>query len=247
MRQVLKGKNAFITGGASGIGLGIATAMAQEGANVVVADNNEEALKNSECKLAGFDVNKRRELFDVSDFGMFKERVEALEDEFGVIDILVNNAGVTSTTIMEEMTPEEWDFIFDINLKGAFFLSREFGCRMRERKYGRIINLGSISGERGAQYAGMHYSISKAGIIMMTKVFAKYFGDSGVTVNTVSPGIISTEMTKRLKTQVDPKDVPLNRMGTIDDVAAAVVFLASDDAGYITGQNISVNGGQSMR
>jgi 3-oxoacyl-[acyl-carrier protein] reductase len=247
MHQVLKGKNAFITGAASGIGLGIAAALAEEGANVVVSDIDKEALSDIDRKLAGLNVKKRFELFDVADFNIFENKVEILETEFGEIDILVNNAGVTSTTVLEEMTPEEWDFIFDVNLKGAFFLSKEFGCRMRKRGYGRIINIGSISGERGAKYAGPHYSISKAGVIMMTKVFAKYFGDSGVTVNTVSPGIISTEMTNRLKTQVDPTDIPLNRMGTIDDVAAVVLFLASDAAGYITGQNISVNGGQSMR
>jgi NAD(P)-dependent dehydrogenase (short-subunit alcohol dehydrogenase family) len=170
-----------------------------------------------------------------------------VESSFGRIDILVNNAGVTSTTRLLEMTPQEWDRIMNINCHGTFFISQAVFARMLDRNSGRIINLGSISGERGAKYAGAHYSVSKAGVIMMTKVFAKYAADSGVTINTVSPGIIATEMTERLGTQINPEDVPMNRMGTHEEVAQAVIFLASDMSGYITGQNISVNGGQSMR
>ena len=154
---------------------------------------------------------------------------------------------VTSTTPLPDMTPEEWDFVMDVNCRGTFFLSQAVLMRMLERRRGRIINLGSISGERGAKYAGAHYSVSKAGVIMITKVLAKYAADSGVTVNTISPGIIATEMTQRLGTQVDPNDVPMNRMGTPEEVAQVAVFLASDMASYITGQNISVNGGQSTR
>jgi len=146
-----------------------------------------------------------------------------------------------------DMTPDEWDRVMDINIRGTFFLTQKVFGLMKGRRGGRIINMGSISGERGARFAGAHYSVSKAGVIMLTRVFALNAADSGVTVNTVSPGIIDTEMTRMLKSVVDPKDVPMDRMGTVGEVARAVVFLASDMASYITGQNISVNGGQSMR
>ena len=134
-----------------------------------------------------------------------------------------------------------------VNCRGTFFLTQAVYERMLTRRSGRIINVASISGERGARFAGAHYSVSKAGVIMITRVFALHAADSGITVNTVSPGIIDTEMTARLQTQVDPRDVPMNRMGAPEDVAQAVVFLASDAASYITGQTLSVNGGQSMR
>ncbi len=170
-----------------------------------------------------------------------------MEKEFGRIDILVNNAGVSKPVDIMDMTPDEWDRVMDINIRGTFFLTQkvfrphEGQARRQDNKHGLHI------GERGARFAGAHYSVSKAGVIMLTRVFALNAADSGVTVNTVSPGIIDTEMTRMLKSVVDPKDVPMDRMGTVGEVARAVVFLASDMASYITGQNISVNGGQSMR
>lgn len=245
--MILLNKNALITGAGSGIGRSIALAMAREGANICIADINLEAAERAAEEIAQTGVKSRACQLDISEVDKLRDFVEDVETSFGKIDILVNNAGVTSTTRLPDMTPAEWDFLMNINCRGTFFLSQAVFARMLERNSGRIINLGSISGERGAKYAGAHYSISKAGVIMMTKVFAKYAADSGITVNTISPGIIATEMTAKLGTQINPEDVPMNRMGSQEEVAQAAVFLASDKASYITGQNISVNGGQSMR
>lgn len=243
----LKNKNILITGSARGIGRCTAEEMAKEGANIVVSDIDIDECEETVNYLKQFGTNCKAYRLDVSNLEGLKPFVTIVEQEIGAIDVLVNNAGVTSTSQILDLMPEEWDEIMNINIKGAFFLSQELYSRMRERGKGRIINIGSISGERGAKYAGAHYSISKAAVIMMTKVFAKHAVDSGVTVNTVSPGMISTEMSKRLGTQIDPNDVPMNRFGTTAEVAQAILFLASDKASYITGQNISVNGGQSMR
>jgi len=245
--DLLKNRNALITGSAKGIGKSIALAMAREGANVAVADlDTEEAAATAE-EIRSLGVKSTPVKLDVSQVETFEAFVAELEKGFGEIDILVNNAGVTSTTGLLDMKPDEWDFVMSVNIKGSFFLSQAVYKRMLGRKRGRIINLGSISGERGAKYAGAHYSISKAGVIVMTKVFAKNAADSGITVNTISPGMIETGMTARLGSRIDPEDVPMNRFGTTEEVAQAAVFLASDMASYITGQNISVNGGQSMR
>ena len=245
--MLLKGKSALVTGSGAGIGRSIAIAMAREGANVAVADINEQAAQDTAEALQALGVKSRAFVVDIRQAAKLRAFVDDVESQLGPLDILVNNAGVTSTTPLPDMTPEEWDFVMDVNCRGTFFLSQAVLMRMLERRRGRIINLGSISGERGAKYAGAHYSVSKAGVIMITKVLAKYAADSGVTVNTISPGIIATEMSQRLGTQVDPNDVPMNRMGTPEEVAQVAVFLASDMASYITGQNISVNGGQSTR
>jgi 3-oxoacyl-[acyl-carrier protein] reductase len=245
--KLLENKNAIITGAATGIGRKIALAMAMQGANVVIADINMEAAEKTAAEIRELGVKSAAKALNVQNVETFGPFVDDVESTFGDIDILVNNAGVTNTTKLLEMKPEEFDFVMGINIRGTFFLSQKVFARMLERKRGRIINLGSISGERGAKYAGAHYSISKAAVIMMTKVFAKNAADSGITVNTISPGIIDTDMTARLGTQIDPSDVPMNRMGTPEEVAQAAVFLASDMSSYITGQNISVNGGQSMR
>lgn len=245
--MLLKNKNALITGAGAGIGRAIALAMAKEGANIVIADIQTEAADATAREVEALGVRCQAHHLDISDIEVLDGFVEALESTFGPIDILVNNAGITSTTPLLEMTPQEWDALMNINCRGTFFLSQRVFIRMLERKRGRIINLGSISGERGAKYAGAHYSVSKAAVIMMTRVFARCAADSGITINTISPGIIATKMTEQLGTQVNPEDVPMNRMGTQEDVAQTAVFLASDKAAYITGQNISVNGGQSMR
>ncbi len=244
---LLEGRNAIVTGGAKGIGKAIAQALAGEGANVLIADLDAENARAAADDIRVEGVKAEGRYLDIGDVDGASAFAAAVEDEFGPADILVNNAGVCRTVSVMDMTPDEWDRVMDINIRGTFFLTQQFFGRMTARGSGRIISLGSISGERGARFAGMHYSVSKAGVIMMTKALALNAADTGVTVNTVSPGIIDTEMTRSINSVVDPKDVPMNRMGTADEVAQAVVFLASDMAAYVTGQNISVNGGQSMR
>ena len=243
---LLEKKNALITGGAAGIGKSIAVAFGEEQANVIIADINMEAVNRTVNELISQGVRARGYKLDVADVNGHKEFIARFEKDVGELDILVNNAGVTNTTKLLDMTPEEWDFIMSINVRGAFFLSQAAFKRMLERKRGRIINIGSISGVRGAKFAGIHYSVSKAAIIMMTKIFAKNAGDSGVTINTISPGIIATEMTLRLGSKIDPNEIPMKRQGAPEEIAAVAVFLASDRSSYITGQNINVNGGQYM-
>ena len=243
----MRGKNALVTGAAGGIGKSIALALANHGANVIVADIDLEAARQAASEIERSGVRGIASKLDIADVERHRAYVARIEQEHGPIEILVNNAGVTSAANLLEMTPHEWDLVMGINCRGTFFLTQAVYERMLPRGTGRIISLASISGEQGARFAGAHYSVSKAGIIMMTKVFALHAADSGVTVNAVSPGIIDAGMTARLGTQVDPARVPMNRMGTPEDVAQAVAFLASDMAGYVTGQTLSVNGGQSMR
>ena len=244
--SLLSDKNALITGGAAGIGKSIAVEFGKQQANVIIADINMEAVEKTVEELKKQGVKAKGYKLDVANVAGHKEFVNKVEKEFGELDILVNNAGVTNTTKLLDMTPEDWDFIMSINIRGAFFLSQAVFQRMLERKQGRIINMGSISGVRGAKFAGIHYSVSKAAVIMMTKIFAQNAVDSGITINTISPGIVATEMTLRLGSKFDPDEIPMKRQGSPEEIASVAAFLASDKSSYITGQNINVNGGQYM-
>ena len=248
MENLLKGKNALITGGAGEMASTIARTLAKAGAGIVLVDLNGEAVVKVAQQLqeeCGVPVSGYA--FDLCNFEEHAAFADRVEKEFGPISILVNVAGITNTITYRDMTVADWDKMMTINLKAPVFFTREFFFRMQERGEGRVVNLGSISGERGAKYAGPHYSISKAGLICFTKVLAKLAGDSGVTVNTVSPGIIASRMTNDLGSQVYSYDVPMDRMGTPQEVADGILYLVSPLASYVTGQNLSVNGGQSRR
>ena len=248
MKDMLKGRQALITGGAGEMASTIAATLAAEGASIILLDINEKALETVKADLQErFGVAVHTYVHDLCNFDGMPALIDNMERECGPVDILVNVAGITNTITYRDITPADWDKMMNINLKSPFFLTRELFFRMEERGFGRIVTLGSISGERGAKYAGPHYSISKAGLICFTKVLAKLAGDNGVTANTVSPGIIASRMTDSLGSQVYSYDVPMNRMGTPQEVADAVLYLVSPLASYVTGQNLSVNGGQSMR
>ncbi len=245
----LEGKNAVVTGGGSGIGRSIVEALAAEGANLVICDiKGDLASKAAQEVSAAHKVRAMGIEADISKVEGHKDLVERIEKEFGQIDILVNNAGISFTDSVLELTPQRWDLVQSINLRGTFFLSQAVFARMLERKKGRIINIASISGDRPADRSDAAYCTSKAGIIMMTKVYAKAARDTAITVNSVSPGLIETELGIKLglAATLTPEKVPMNRMGKPSEVADAVVFLASDSAAYISGQNIRVNGGQFM-
>jgi len=243
----LKGKCVVVTGGASGIGLKTVKLLMSEGATVVILDYSPEKSKAAELQLTEIGGEFYIKPFNLADVELHEEVIESIERDIAPIDILINNAGISEYYSIEDMTPELWDRMMDINIRGTFFLTQVVYKRMKSRGFGRVISLASLAGERGARFAGAHYSVSKAGVIMLTKVFALSAADCGVTFNSVSPGLINTEMTVSLGSTVDPKDLLLNRMGSAEDVANVIVFLASDAASYMTGQNISVNGGQSMR
>ncbi len=247
MEKMLTGKMALVTGGAGEMATVIAKTLAREGAGIVLVDLSARVTALAKEIHQEFGVPAFGYAYDLCNFAGHADFIQQVEQECGEIQILVNVAGITNTVTYRDITEADWDKMMSINLKAPFFFTRELFFRMQERKEGRIVNLGSISGERGAKYAGPHYSISKAGLICFTKVLAKLTGDSGVTVNTVSPGIIASRMTNDLGSQVYSFDVPMDRMGTPQEVADAILYLVSPLATYVTGQNLSVNGGQSMR
>ena len=247
MEKMLEGKLALVTGGAGEMATVIARTLAREGAGVVLVDLSARVTAVAEEIGREFVVPAYGYAYDLCNFSGHADFIAQVEQECGAIQILVNVAGITNTIPYRDLTEADWDKMMNVNLKAPFFFTREVFFRMQERKEGRIVNLGSISGERGAKYAGPHYSISKAGLICFSKILAKLAGDSGVTVNTVSPGIIASRMTNDLGSQVYSYDVPMDRMGTPQEVADAILYLVSPLASYVTGQNLSVNGGQSMR
>ena len=246
MEKLLLGKNAIVTGGGAGIGKSIVIALANQGANVAIGDISLAAAEQTAQEVRQLGVKAEAYLCDISEIETHKSFVEQVEADFGTVDILVNNAGISYAATVLEVTPEMWDRVHSINSRGTFFLSQVMFAKMMERKKGRIINIASISGDRPADKSDAAYCTSKAGIIMMSKVFAKAARDTDITVNSVSPGVIETELTRRLGSTVDSDKVPMGRMGQPAEVADAVVFLASDMASYISGQNIRVNGGQFM-
>jgi 3-oxoacyl-[acyl-carrier protein] reductase len=243
----LENKNAILTGGSVGIGCSIAPALAQAGANVAL--NYRKHADEANAVVADIEKMGRKGLAvkaDVSSFEDAQNMVKTVVDEFGSIDILVCNAGVNRDGVIWKMTEQQWDEVLDINLKGYFNYMRAVAPYFREQKYGRIVNITSINGLRG-KFGQSNYAASKAGIIGLTKTVARELGASKVTVNAVAPGMIMTDMARKLDQKwldAATAETVLNKLGEPEDVAQLVVFLASDLAGHITGQVISVDGGQ---
>lgn len=244
----LKKKVAVVTGSARGIGKVIVDRLAAEGATVVLSDVNVELGTQAANQMVadGFDA-----LFipcDVSKADNSNELMSKTVDKYGKIDILVNNAGIRRDTLLARMKDDDWDFVISINLKGAFNCSRAVAKTMMKQKEGRIINISSVVGLMGN--AGQaNYSASKAGLLGLTKSLAKELGPRNVTVNAIAPGYIDTEMTQTLSDKVKEEylqHIPLRGFGQPGDVADLVLFLASEEARYITGEIIRVDGGLSM-
>ena len=243
---MLKGKKAIITGGVRGIGLAIAKLFAARGADVMVTyRGNEEAAAAAETQLKEYGHKVILSRGDVADETDVKEAVELARKELGGIDILVNNAGMNRDKLMMRMSSDDFMEVLQTNLAGAFYFSREVSRVMMRQKSGRIINLSSIVATRGN--AGQaNYCASKAGIIGLTLSNARELGKRGITVNAIAPGFIRTDMTAKLgeeKMQAAVDRIALGRAGEPEDVAKLAAFLASDDAAYITGQVIGVDGG----
>ena len=243
---MINNKVLVVTGASRGIGAEIAYRAALAGYCVVINYNNSEEAAQKVCARIKNEGGKAVCIkADVSDEAQVKKLCQNVLDLYGRVDVLVNNAGISSFSLFTDITTELWDKTFDVNVKGQFLVTRAFLPSMIHRKEGKIINISSVWGICGSS-CEVHYSASKAAIIGMTKALAKEVGPSGICVNCVAPGVIDTEMNKAL-TPEDLKsladETPLERIGTACDVAKTVLFLASDDASFITGQVISPNGG----
>ncbi|HUI18863.1 MAG TPA: acetoacetyl-CoA reductase [Alphaproteobacteria bacterium] len=236
---------ALVTGGTRGIGAAISRGLKAAGCTVAATyAGNDEAAKAFNAET-GIHVFK----WDAADFAACKAGIAKVEAEAGPIDILVNNAGITRDATLHRMTPEQWHQVIETNLTSLFNMTRNVIEGMRARNFGRIVNISSINGQKG-QFGQSNYSAAKAGIVGFTKAVAQENANKGITVNAVAPGYIGTEMVRAvpedvLKSKILPQ-IPVGRLGEPEEVARAVVFLASDQAGFITGSTLSLNGGQYM-
>jgi 3-oxoacyl-[acyl-carrier protein] reductase len=246
----LKGRVALVTGSSRGLGKTIALGLAREGADVGINCSRQEGLKEAEIiceQIRAMGARSVAVAADVSNARQATELVERVADEFGSIDILVNNAGVADDSLLVRMTDEQWARVLDVNLTGVFFCSRAAARRMTKQRWGRIINISSAAGLMG-NIGQANYAAAKAGVVGLTKACARELAQWGVLVNAVAPGFIEGGMTRQADEKVKSRwreMVPLGRLGSEDEVAAVVVFLASDAAAYMTGQVISVDGGLS--
>ena len=244
----LEEKVAIVTGASRGIGEAIATQLSSCGAKIILIARNADKLKIVQERITSQGGIAESITGDVSSLDSFSEIISIANEKWGHIDILVNNAGVTRDNIIMRMKEDDWDEVMSINLKGCFNGIKSVTRPMIKNKAGRIINITSVIGQIGN--AGQsNYAASKAGIMGLTKSMAKELGSRNITVNAVAPGYITTDMTDELNDDVKEKmksSIHLGRLGTPDDVANLVCFLASDDAGYITGQTFNVDGGMVM-
>jgi len=236
---------ALVTGGTRGIGEAVSVALKEAGYDVAAnyGGNDEAASKFSE--RTGIPVYK----FDVGDFDACAEAIGKIESDLGPVDVLVNNAGITRDRPLHKMSKEEWDAVITTNLTGVFNLSRNVIDGMRERGFGRIINISSVNGQKG-QFGQTNYAAAKAGDLGFTKALAQETATKGITVNAVAPGYIGTEMVRAVPEKVLNEKIlpliPVGRLGEPEEIARCVVFLAAEESGFITGSTLTANGGQYM-
>ncbi len=245
----MQGRNAIVTGGARGIGEAIAVRLARRGCNIILWDVMEDAATTAAEAIAGeYGVKTRGMAVDVTDSAAVDAAAKNLKNDWGTLDVLINNAGITRDNVLLRMSDEEWDAVLRINLKGVFLVTRAAGRYMLKQRAGSIVNVASVVGVMGN--AGQaNYAASKAGVIGLTKTTAKEFASRGVRCNAVAPGYIQTAMTDQLSEEVRQMMlglIPLGGFGTAEAVAQGAAFLASDEAEYITGQVLHIDGGMVM-
>lgn len=239
------GRVALVTGGSRGIGAAISTTLKDAGYTVAAtyAGNDEKAAAFT--AETGIKTYK----WDVGDYDACKAGIAQIESDLGPVEVLVNNAGITRDAPFHKMTPQQWKEVVDTNLNGVFNMTHNVWGGMRERKFGRIVTISSINGQKG-QFAQANYAATKAGDIGFTKSLAQEGARAGITVNIVAPGYINTEMMstipEKVMNEVILPQIPVGRLGEPEEIARAVLFLASDDAGFVTGSTLSANGGQYM-
>jgi 3-oxoacyl-[acyl-carrier protein] reductase len=239
---------AFVTGASQGIGRACAAKLAINGATVVCAARNQEKLNELVSEIIAAGGQASACALDVTDEDQVKASIKATVAQFGKIDILVNNAGITRDQLVMRMKRSDWDAVLSTNLTSAYLCTQQVSMSMIRQRYGRIINIASVFGQMG-QSGQANYSASKAGLIGLTMAIARELGSRNITCNAVAPGFIETPMTEVLGADFKEnaaKQIPLGRVGSPEDVANAVAFLASDEASYITGHVLSVNGGMLM-
>ncbi|GIH06715.1 3-oxoacyl-[acyl-carrier-protein] reductase [Rhizocola hellebori] len=249
MRSTLvEGRTAIVTGAAQGIGLAIATLLAEHGASVVISDINIDAATQSAESLRSKGYHAIAVACDVTDEQAVESLADTCQREFGSVDIMVNNAGITRDATMTKMTLADFRTVLDVHLTGAWLGTRAAGRVMREQRRGAIVNISSISGKVG-NFGQTNYSAAKAGMVGLTKASAKELAKYGVRVNAIQPGLIRTAMTAAMPPEVLAQkmaEIPLGRIGEPEDIARAALFLASDLSGYITGTVTEVTGGRHM-
>jgi 3-oxoacyl-[acyl-carrier protein] reductase len=244
----LEGRVALVTGASQGIGHACALALARQGASVAVAARNQVKLDELVSQIAASGGKAAAFAIDVADEEQVKAGIKAAIGQFGKIDILVNNAGITRDQLVMRMKRADWDSVLSTNLTSAYLCIQNVIPSMLKQRWGRIINIASIFGQMG-QAGQANYSASKAGLIGLTMAIAREVASRGITSNAVAPGFIETSMTAALSEEFKQnavKQIPLGRVGTPDDIASAVAFLASEEASYITGHVLNVNGGMLM-
>jgi acetoacetyl-CoA reductase len=247
----MKNKTALVTGGMGGIGTAICQHLIDQDAHVIASynrggDHEAARLWREEQLSKGYDIAIR--YVDVTDFHSCEKMVREIESEFGSIDILINNAGITRDVQLYKMDQEQWQTVLRTNLDSMFNVTRHVINGMIMRGYGRIVNISSINGQKG-QFGQTNYSAAKAGIHGFTKALAQEVASKGVTVNTISPGYIATPMVMSVAPEIREKiiaQIPVGRLGSPEEVARAVSFLAAEMSGFITGSNLTINGGQYL-
>ena len=242
----LNGKNAVVTGGGRGLGRAIATVLAAQGAAVAVWDLNLNGAEETVAAITAAGGKAIAVGGDAADVSEVAEAADRTREELGAITILVNNAGITNYVPFAELTEETWDHMMRVNLKGPFLVTREFVSDMLEAEWGRIVNISSSSAQTGAPALG-HYAASKGGVIGLTKALAIEFADRGITVNNVPPGFVDTPLLREgFDLSKVAERMPMKRPGKPEDIAHAVAYLVSEEAAYVTGQTLSVNGGRYL-